>query len=957
MRKAAVFLVATAAIGVAVSLGALLLVDSSGEEAEAARGGSATETEGAHALPTTGELAAARELRSEAGEAGPASATGAPVAAAEPGTPLRFTGQVTDDLGQPLADAQVFFVPNANTLAARGWKRDGWSWIKGHSLGDFRSTKTGADGRFALEGRLVRLRPGDKPEQGAPWLPGLVVLAAGFAPYGHECQDLRAESDDVGTLRLRRGASLAGRVLDESGAPLAGARVQFHADENDEETAPPDALAELLEAALTGKDGRFELAELPAATLRGTASAPGRLEHDWESVELKEGEDKELEPIVLGLGGTLAGVVLDPAGRPVAGANVAVLELPIQQRSMPMQYEYYARSTRVIVDESRRTVTDAAGRFELRGLPGDSHSLLAHATGLAWTVQHDLPNGATDVELRLGEPGVLEVSVVDSDTHAPIEATVEARLRAFAWEQTPLAVEPGALGHVLVRDAGLSGTHLIVTAPNHARAETDAPGVERGARSEFTVELTRGWSLSGQVTDAAHAPLPEAEVEVQRLGDNGNGNGDFGGLGYIGEAAHDNGPSWSTVRPNLGVDAQGHFTVESLEAGSYRVVARAAGHARRESETAVLGGTPPAELALALDPAGDVRGLLVDSKNKPLPHHNVMLAAPSGEGSQWVACDTAGRFVFHDVAPGAWVVQAGEVGSAPVTVVAGEVAQVRLQLAPASTLVVIVSSAGRPAPGVSVSWSAERGGGNSGTTDAQGRCSFSLQPTSIDVRLNSPGGGTLQAKLAVLPNETRTLTLELPSGRIDALVRDAATGQPAAGVPVMAVRLNDKGERAVLEDWEDPDGIPTGADGSVALEHLEPGTWQVWAGGKGWIACEPVKLSLDSDAHSVSFDVHRAPVIRGRVLQPDGKPAANTRLCLVQLSGTEPPDDEDGDAVTDNDGRFQFTEISEIGRYAVAVPRKYWFESLRPDDVLAQTVVELKDGQSVELTLTLTSLP
>jgi 5-hydroxyisourate hydrolase-like protein (transthyretin family) len=269
----------------------------------------------------------------------------------------------------------------------------------------------------------------------------------------------------------------------------------------------------------------------------------------------------------------------------------------------------------------------------------------------------------------------------------------------------------------------------------------------------------------------------------------------------------------------------------------------------------------------------------------------------------------------------------------------------------------VVSSAGRPAPGVSVSWSAERGGGDSATTDAQGRCSFSLQPASVEVHLSSPGGGTMQAKLAVLPNETRTLTLELPSGRIDALVRDAATGQPAAGVPVMAVRVNADGERAVLDDWEDPNSVTTGADGTVALAHLEPGTWQVWAGGQGWIACEPVKLSLDSDAHSVSFDVHRAPVIRGRVLQPDGKPAAHTRLCLVQLVGAEPPDDEDGDATSDADGRFEFTDISEIGRYAVAVPRHYWFESLHPDDVLAQTTVELKDGQSVELTLTLTSLP
>src|SRR5262249_25907887 len=244
------------------------------------------------------------------------------------------------------------------------------------------------------------------------------------APYGQECRDVRESSDDVGTLRLQRGGTVTGRVLDERGAPLPGARVHFGTREDEPGTSPPDPIEQILQAAATDEDGRFELADLPAGQVEADASAPDCLNASWPSFQLAAGEVHPLDPVTLAPGGTLAGVVLDPAGHPVAGAEVSALDLPLQQRAMPQQFEYYARASRMMLPDSSHAVTDAAGRFELRGLAGASHSLIAHAQNFSWTVQHDLPNGATDVALHLGEPAVLDVSVVDHDTHASLAATV-----------------------------------------------------------------------------------------------------------------------------------------------------------------------------------------------------------------------------------------------------------------------------------------------------------------------------------------------------------------------------------------------------------------------------------------------------------------------------------------------------------------------------------------------------
>lgn len=962
MRKAVAFIALTAAFATVAATGALLLIDSSEEETGLSRGADELEADGPRTLPGADETAAASALEVAEAEIAAAHDANAEAAAApEPGTPFVVSGVVLDDLDKPVAGARVALVPDNRTLAARGWKRDGQNWLAGRTLADFAPTTTDAEGRFSVDGRLVRSRIGQPREKGLPNYPVLVVRAAGFAPYGYEFRDFRDAKDDVGTLRLQRGASLQGRIFDERGQPLAGAKLRFNPHDNDPTaTQPTDIVEQMLYELMTGEDGRFELIDMPARLdIRGTASAPERLNHNWDAFKLEPGEMRYLDPVSLAWGGIVAGRVLDPAGQPLAGATVVAVDVPLQQRSNTSQYDWSARSPSTTATDPNRATTDAAGHFEFRGLAGTSRSLIAHAPNLAWSMVHDVLNGASGVVLRLGEPATLEVSIVDRQTRQPVAATLEARLQAWGVDTPALDVAPGENGKLLVRDPGLGGTHLVVTATAYAKAELDAPGVQPGVRSPFLVELDRGFSLSGQVLDTEEHPLPEASLSLQRR-DDAELNQHLNALGYGGnQPSGPREPSWSTLRNGIAPDAEGRFVFDALAPGDYRVVAQAPARVRTESEV-VSTSAPLKELRLLLPAAGVVRGVIVDASDKPLPRRSVRLAEVGAKSSSNASSDTAGRFVFRDVTPGAFMVSAGSGSTGvPVTVVAGEEAQVRVQLDPPATLDVFATCAGQAVADVKVWANPSRGGGQTVKTDERGRATFKLTPSKVTVSLTTPGGGSAKGSIELLPGESRTLSIELGAGRIECVVKDSATGNPVASVPVAAVRLNEEGERATMDEWDDPlnSALATDAEGRIALEHLEPGTWEVWAGGKGWTRAKPVKVTLEAGgaAATAELEVRRPAIVRGRVMLPDGRPATRTRLMLIRQGGAQP--ERVDDSWTTTEGRFEFSNFGEAGSYVVAVPKQYWSSTLRADEMLAQSGVEAIDGQAVEVTVTLPALP
>lgn len=161
---------------------------------------------------------------------------------------------------------------------------------------------------------------------------------------------------DLGRLDVVEPARLSLRAVDESGRPVAGARVCIEA--NGWRALSPPRLLHLLGRddrelpdRATDDDGRLTWERLPAGYARVLIDADGHAP-TMRTVELVAGSELALGDQILSPGNTLQGRVVDHAGAAVAGARVAV------------QPRFGSGPT------VQRTVdTDEHGAFTLTGLP------------------------------------------------------------------------------------------------------------------------------------------------------------------------------------------------------------------------------------------------------------------------------------------------------------------------------------------------------------------------------------------------------------------------------------------------------------------------------------------------------------------------------------------------------------------------------------------------------------
>ncbi|RME22160.1 MAG: carboxypeptidase regulatory-like domain-containing protein, partial [Deltaproteobacteria bacterium] len=211
-------------------------------------------------------------------------------------------------------------------------------------------------------------------------------------------------------LRLKEGAELSGEVVDEDGAPVAGAHVLAV------DTRRFIDLQETKEdGAVTDEEGRFVISALPAGTYRLEAShenyAPGRagpVEHDGQ-------RPKGGIRIVMEEGGVVAGRVVDTSGTPVAWASVRVVERSKRRRGR-------ARFR-------KGTTADERGEFELKGLPRGRLALVAvSAAASSDAVEIDLAQEKEkrDLEIVLDVTGSIAGKVVTSSGEPVPEVQVIA---------------------------------------------------------------------------------------------------------------------------------------------------------------------------------------------------------------------------------------------------------------------------------------------------------------------------------------------------------------------------------------------------------------------------------------------------------------------------------------------------------------------------------------------------
>ncbi len=216
------------------------------------------------------------------------------------------------------------------------------------------------------------------------------------------------------TLRLCRGVTLGGTVLDENNRPVAGVGVRASIGIN-------EALREQIylphSRCVTDLEGRWTLHDYSG---RSAASQYASLEIDhpdyiaerWQGI-LDHFDDLQAGTHVLKVsrGIELSGQVLDPAGDPILGATVA--------EGYDLRW-----------DNGTAWQTDVQGRFALRGLQAGRKILTVSAPGYApeMTVL-DLESDLHDVALSLQPGHALRFEVVDSEGRPLRGVSVETR----AW--------------------------------------------------------------------------------------------------------------------------------------------------------------------------------------------------------------------------------------------------------------------------------------------------------------------------------------------------------------------------------------------------------------------------------------------------------------------------------------------------------------------------------------------
>lgn len=440
---------------------------------------------------------------------------------------------------------------------------------------------------------------------------------------------------------LRDGLRVTGRVVDTTGSPVEGAEVIATTPDTAHE---PSMRRAYRFRAKTGPDGRFALSGLPPqafvlAAKTETASSP------LVDVDLERQRSADVE-LRLEYNGTLAGVVKEADGKPVAFAAVNYWlepDYPALEKAnggkLPKVIRDFALPT-----QNEATITDADGRFFVGGLLPAKYAIRAGRPtptsvpdSYAGTTKYGVQTGST-VELVLPALGGIRGQLRTTD-HTPVGA-FEASLFLGAGGQT-------AADYLFPRGQAFSspdGTFQITGIP----------------ANRYTLKIEGNDIVPIRMT---------VEVKGNTITDAGTIDVEHGIPARTGKVVDDkNQPATANVtietldpvaQIRVACDDDGTFRIPPLKSGTTaKLRAEIAGGA--SSEWTLL---PPSARDIVLVMAtgnGAVRGVLLDTES--VENRPIMLAhagdKPPGTGEtdmrELTQTQAGGRFTFENVPPGSY---------------------------------------------------------------------------------------------------------------------------------------------------------------------------------------------------------------------------------------------------------------------------------------------------------------
>jgi len=319
--------------------------------------------------------------------------------------------------------------------------------------------------------------------------PGYVTITAGSAEYPEvEAQVLipAGSGQAYRDITVRRGATVAGRVADSAGRPVAGAMV--------------NVLGRMEDWALSGDEGQFTLVGVsPDSDARITATHDDYFSVRSDELRLRPGEVFGGLELVMERGGRVHGHILTPENTPAAGVRVGLDVIEAEG------------NTGDILDPT----TDAKGAFRISRIPPGRYRVVVRGRSKSSSREVEIgAAGAVVDDIVLVLPAVAPIrGRVEDASGTPVHGAI---VEAFATD----AADGGSQASVVTdKDGSFSlpglpaggyvvGSRLPVGGPS-VRSEP----VTEGA-SDLVFQLPTPGALAGTVTDGEGHPATSFEVRI-----------------------------------------------------------------------------------------------------------------------------------------------------------------------------------------------------------------------------------------------------------------------------------------------------------------------------------------------------------------------------------------------------------------------------------------------------------
>ena len=498
------------------------------------------------------------------------------------------------------------------------------------------------------------------------------------------------------------------------------------------------------------------------------------------------------------------GVVVDPAGKPIAGTPVFLMEASHTNLFRMLKQANQG----VIIPPIATGTTDRNGEFALGLRVPDPDKTLEIRVISDRFVESKIPGlliqpkqwyNAGRIQMQRGMMVAGHVTI-EGSTGLPVpNAVVQLKSNTGFPEISPtpgreygLSAKVDHTGYFRVENAPSGIVTISAVAPGYARIEKVNTAIAESSENIINFELPKGLAIAGVVIDADGAPVANAKVEASAI---------------------------SSKTPATGQtrsDRQGNFSIIGLVEGPYLMSAVAPGYVRKEERPVPAGQT---NLELVLESQGGARIRVSGRNGALLRSYTLTLKSYFENQEQYGQTDIPPRQARPDrdgvtlvqgIDPGSYVFQVNAKGyaksfSAPFSVtIGGDEPLVEVTMNEGGTIEgIVMDRSGKPLPGVTVVTLPNHLDENpftkmfagiipfkvtrtSGKTDAQGAYRFTLlNPGTYQLKFaHADYYDVFKKGHAIQIGQTTTIpTLVMQRGTvISGIVR--VDGKPAAQVKV-----------------------------------------------------------------------------------------------------------------------------------------------------------------------------